>query len=108
MPALLALATLVSVKEIEIILFAEVPFPVGLNKVVSLKENKNKNIFYVSFNLVAFIGLPLGRMSGCCLVKRRITLKLAQVKAHKNSANTTAPNCSTSPELHQNSNPDPT
>jgi hypothetical protein len=37
-----------------------------------LRENKN-SFFYVSFDLAAYVGLPLGRMSGCCSVKRGIT-----------------------------------
>jgi hypothetical protein len=45
---------------------------------------------------LAVIGRPMGRMSGCCLVNRWITLKLVQVKVLKNSGNTTAPICGTS------------
>jgi hypothetical protein len=52
--AFLALSTL-GVKEIEIILFVEVPFLVGLNKVVSLRENK---ICFFQFG--GFHWTPLG------------------------------------------------
>jgi hypothetical protein len=55
----------------EDIYLSGVPFPVELKKDISSRGNKNS--FYISFNLTAFVGLPVGKMSGCCSVKMRIT-----------------------------------
>ncbi len=57
---------------------------------------------------MSFVGLLLVRMSGCCSVERRITVKLGRLKCIKIQYKYDNPNCGTYPELHQYSYPDPT
>ena len=63
-------------------------------------EKIKKIVFYLNFDLMAFIGLPLSRMSGCCSVERRITQNWYWLEHTNNSINTMAPICSLSMELH--------
>jgi hypothetical protein len=53
---------------------------------------RKKSFFNVYFNLMAFVGLPLGRMSTCCSMKRRVTLSLVHVKALKKQWKYHSPN----------------